>query len=57
MYFCAVQLKQFQTENSDVGFGSGTQALKQAIEKTTAKIKWLEENKEQVLQWFISQST
>lgn len=50
------QLKQFQMDNADVGFGSGTQALHQAEEKTKAKIKWLKENKEQVLQWFISQS-
>uniref|UniRef100_A0AAR2KXA7 Aminopeptidase n=1 Tax=Pygocentrus nattereri TaxID=42514 RepID=A0AAR2KXA7_PYGNA len=50
------ELKQFQKDNADVGFGSGTQALQQAIEKTTAKIKWLEDNKQQVLQWFISQS-
>ncbi|XP_066503247.1 aminopeptidase Ey [Hoplias malabaricus] len=50
------QLKQFQTDNAGVGFGSGTQALQQAIEKTTAKIKWLDENKQQVLQWFTSQS-
>ncbi|KAG9266986.1 aminopeptidase Ey-like [Astyanax mexicanus] len=50
------QLKQFQMDNADVGFGSGTQALHQAVEKTKAKIKWLEENKKQVLQWFISQS-
>ncbi|MCI4383273.1 hypothetical protein PGIGA_G00024610 [Pangasianodon gigas] len=50
------QLKQFQKDNADVGFGSASQALQQAIEKTTARIKWLAENKEQVLKWFISET-
>ncbi|CAM4517877.1 unnamed protein product [Leuciscus chuanchicus] len=50
------QLKQFKKDNAEIGFGSGTQALQQAIEKTTAKIKWLAENKEPVLQWFTSES-
>uniref|UniRef100_A0A8C2K8B8 Aminopeptidase n=1 Tax=Cyprinus carpio TaxID=7962 RepID=A0A8C2K8B8_CYPCA len=50
------QLKRFQKDNAETGFGSGTQALQQAIEKTTAKIKWLEGNKEPVLQWFLSES-
>lgn len=46
------QLKQFKADNSDVGFGSGTMAVDQAIEKTIANIKWIEQNKETVLQWF-----
>ncbi|KAF4111502.1 aminopeptidase N isoform X1 [Onychostoma macrolepis] len=50
------QLKRFQKDNAETGFGSGTQALQQAIEKTRAKIKWLAENKEPVLQWFLSES-
>uniref|UniRef100_A0A671L017 Aminopeptidase n=1 Tax=Sinocyclocheilus anshuiensis TaxID=1608454 RepID=A0A671L017_9TELE len=50
------QLKCFQKDSAETGFGLGTQALQQAIEKTTAKIKWLEENKEAVLQWFLSES-
>ncbi|KAI7814437.1 aminopeptidase Ey [Triplophysa rosa] len=50
------QLKRFQKDNAETGFGSGTQTLQQAIEKTTAKIKWLAENKEPVLRWFISES-
>ncbi|XP_067308061.1 aminopeptidase N [Pseudorasbora parva] len=50
------QLKRFQKDNAETGFGSGTQALQQAIEKTTAKIKWLAENKDPVLQWFTSES-
>ncbi|XP_073692522.1 aminopeptidase N [Garra rufa] len=50
------QLKRFQKDNAETGFGSGTQALQQAIEKTTGKIKWLAENKQPVLQWFLSES-
>ncbi|XP_062868491.1 aminopeptidase N [Trichomycterus rosablanca] len=50
------QLQQFQKDNADVGFGSASKAVHQAIEKITARIKWLAENKEQVLQWFISES-
>uniref|UniRef100_A0A8C2C7D4 Aminopeptidase n=1 Tax=Cyprinus carpio TaxID=7962 RepID=A0A8C2C7D4_CYPCA len=50
------QLKRFQKDNAETGFGSGTRALQQAIEKTTAKIKWLAENKEPVHQWFLSES-
>ena len=36
----------------DVGFGSGTRALEQALEKTKANINWVKENKEVVLNWF-----
>ncbi|XP_027019984.1 aminopeptidase N isoform X2 [Tachysurus fulvidraco] len=50
------QLKQFQKDNADVGFGSASKALQQAIEKTTARIKWLAENKEPVLKWFLSET-
>uniref|UniRef100_A0A672QLR6 Aminopeptidase n=1 Tax=Sinocyclocheilus grahami TaxID=75366 RepID=A0A672QLR6_SINGR len=37
-------LKRFQKDNAETGFGSGTQ------------IKWLEEKKEAILQWFLSES-
>ncbi|XP_056137151.1 aminopeptidase N-like [Lampris incognitus] len=50
------QLKQFQVDNADVGFGSGTLALQQSIERTNANIKWIAENKQQVLDWFISET-
>ncbi|KAJ8797849.1 hypothetical protein J1605_017051 [Eschrichtius robustus] len=40
------QLEQFKKNNMDVGFGSGTRALEQALEKTKANIKWVKENKE-----------
>uniref|UniRef100_A0AAX7UNN9 Aminopeptidase n=1 Tax=Astatotilapia calliptera TaxID=8154 RepID=A0AAX7UNN9_ASTCA len=50
------QLKQFKADNSDVGFGSGTLALDQSIERTIANIKWVEENKENVLDWFTTEA-
>ncbi|XP_037623574.1 aminopeptidase N-like [Sebastes umbrosus] len=46
------QLKQFKAENSEVGFGSGTLALDQSIERTISNIKWITENKKNVLDWF-----
>lgn len=45
------QLQQFKEDNIHVGFGSGTLALEQAIEKTMGNIKWMAENKEYVLKW------
>uniref|UniRef100_A0A5F4VRH6 Aminopeptidase n=1 Tax=Callithrix jacchus TaxID=9483 RepID=A0A5F4VRH6_CALJA len=50
------QLEQFKKNNEDVGFGSGTRALEQALEKTRANIKWVTENKEAVLRWFTENS-
>ncbi|XP_064191655.1 aminopeptidase N-like [Anguilla rostrata] len=50
------QLQQFMKDNENVGFGSGALALEQSIASTTANLKWLAENKEPVLNWFISQS-
>ncbi|XP_062998822.1 aminopeptidase N [Elgaria multicarinata webbii] len=46
------QLQQFKADNADVGFGSGTRALEQALEKTKANINWVAENKAPVLEWF-----
>ncbi|KAI7812168.1 alanyl (membrane) aminopeptidase b, tandem duplicate 1 [Triplophysa rosa] len=46
------QLKQFRDDNSAIGFGSGTLAIEQSIERTTANIKWVAQNKEVVLKWF-----
>lgn len=51
------QLEQFQENNKDVGFGSATRAMEQALEKTKANIKWVKENKEVVLAWFTENST
>ncbi|KAF7239596.1 Aminopeptidase Ey [Varanus komodoensis] len=50
------RLQQFKEDNADVGFGSGTRALEQALEKTKANMKWVAENKERVLQWFTAES-
>lgn len=52
--FCQ-QLLQFQKDNAEVGFGSGTAALGQSIERTRANIKWVAENKDNVLQWLKDQ--
>uniref|UniRef100_A0A9L0JT02 Aminopeptidase n=1 Tax=Equus asinus TaxID=9793 RepID=A0A9L0JT02_EQUAS len=50
------QLEKFQADNSDIGFGSGTRALEQALEKTQSNIKWVNENKDKVLRWFTEHS-
>lgn len=50
------QLEQFRDDNKDLGFGSATRALEQALEKTKANIKWVKENKEVVLAWFTENS-
>ncbi|XP_033844898.1 aminopeptidase N-like [Periophthalmus magnuspinnatus] len=50
------ELKKFKADNEDIGFGSATLAMEQAIEKTTANIKWVSENKAQVLQWLTDES-
>ncbi|XP_050956314.1 aminopeptidase N-like [Labeo rohita] len=46
------QLLQFKNDNAHIGFGSGTLALEQSIERTQANIKWVEKNKQAVLEWF-----
>ncbi|NWU38339.1 AMPN Aminopeptidase, partial [Hylia prasina] len=46
------QLEQFKKDNQDIGFGSGTRALEQALERTRANINWVKENRETVLMWF-----
>ncbi|KAM6303802.1 aminopeptidase N [Podargus strigoides] len=46
------QLEQFKADNQDIGFGSGTRALEQALERTRANINWVKENQETVLNWF-----
>ncbi|XP_061140166.1 aminopeptidase N-like isoform X1 [Syngnathus typhle] len=46
------QLKQFKADNAEVGFGSGTLAVDQSIERTIANKKWIADNKESVLEWF-----
>ncbi|CAJ1048730.1 aminopeptidase N-like [Xyrichtys novacula] len=51
------ELKKFKEDNIHAGFGSGTLAIEQAIEKTVANIKWVNENKAHVLKWFTEEST
>ncbi|XP_069769349.1 aminopeptidase N-like [Narcine bancroftii] len=46
------QLKQFKQDYEHIGFGSGTRAIEQALEKTKANIKWVEDNKVPVNDWF-----
>ncbi|NXQ17132.1 AMPN Aminopeptidase, partial [Peucedramus taeniatus] len=46
------QLEQFKQDNQDIGFGSGTRALEQALERTRTNINWVKENQATVLDWF-----
>nr|XP_032805617.1 aminopeptidase N-like [Petromyzon marinus] len=46
------QLEQFKADNHEVGFGSGTRALEQALERTKANIKWRAENEKRIGEWF-----
>ncbi|XP_068881923.1 aminopeptidase N [Aphelocoma coerulescens] len=51
------QLEQFKKDNEDIGFGSGTRALEQALERTRTNINWVKENKATVLEWFSAESS
>ncbi|KAM9408324.1 aminopeptidase N-like [Pholidichthys leucotaenia] len=51
------ELKRFKEDNAHAGFGSATMALEQAIETTIANIRWVTENKADVLKWFTAEST
>ncbi|CAB1433690.1 unnamed protein product [Pleuronectes platessa] len=50
------QLQQFKADNSDVGFGSGSLAVDQSIERTIGNMKWIAENKQNVLNWFLAET-
>ncbi|XP_075362623.1 aminopeptidase N isoform X1 [Mycteria americana] len=50
--FELLQLEDFKADNQDVGFGSGTRALEQALERTRANMAWVKENEKTVLAWF-----
>ncbi|XP_061578143.1 alanyl (membrane) aminopeptidase b, tandem duplicate 1 [Cololabis saira] len=50
------QLRQFKSDNAEVGFGSGTLAVDQSIERTQANMKWITENGDRVLKWFQDQA-
>ncbi|CAL9697081.1 unnamed protein product [Knipowitschia caucasica] len=45
------QLRQFKEEHAETGFGSGTLAVDQSIERTISNMKWLAENKDIVSKW------
>uniref|UniRef100_A0A8C9W631 Aminopeptidase n=1 Tax=Scleropages formosus TaxID=113540 RepID=A0A8C9W631_SCLFO len=51
------QLRQFQKDHGEGSFGSATRALQQAMERTEANIKWVQENKQTVLEWFRRETT
>lgn len=38
------------------GFGSATLAVEQALERTRTNIKWVQQNKQEVLDWFNTQT-
>uniref|UniRef100_A0A8C6VXF7 Aminopeptidase n=1 Tax=Nothobranchius furzeri TaxID=105023 RepID=A0A8C6VXF7_NOTFU len=50
------QLTEFVDEHKDMGFGSASLAVDQALERTKANIKWVQQNKAEVLDWFSSQT-
>lgn len=50
------QLKDFMKEHEDLGFGSASLAVEQALERTEANIKWLQQNQQEVLDWFTGQT-
>ncbi|KTF93522.1 hypothetical protein cypCar_00036697 [Cyprinus carpio] len=50
------QLQRFQEDFAASNFSFGMQAIEQAIEQTKANIKWISENKAQVMNWLIEQS-
>lgn len=50
--FVCVKLEKFKVANADVGFGSATTALEQALERTRANIKWVAENQDDIRDWF-----
>ncbi|KAJ8417415.1 hypothetical protein AAFF_G00286420 [Aldrovandia affinis] len=49
------KLRHFQQEFAEDTTSPGTRALQQAIERTQANIKWVKENKQTVLDWFLEQ--
>ncbi|RVE72148.1 hypothetical protein OJAV_G00059050 [Oryzias javanicus] len=49
------QLEDFVAEHEAAGFGSASLAVDQALEKTKANIKWVQQNKQEILDWFTSQ--
>ncbi|KAI7812167.1 aminopeptidase N [Triplophysa rosa] len=50
------QLLEFQSDHSEMGFGSATAALQQAIETTKANIKWVSENQREITDWLVAET-
>lgn len=50
------QLKDFVKEHEHLGFGSASLAVEQALERTEANIKWLQQNQQEILDWFTGQT-
>ncbi|XP_029317139.1 aminopeptidase Ey-like [Cottoperca gobio] len=50
------QLKDFKEDNAGQ-FGSATAALEQALERTEANMQWMAVNKDEVLNWFNSETS
>ncbi|KAF1387135.1 hypothetical protein PFLUV_G00102120 [Perca fluviatilis] len=50
------QLVEFEEKHRAAGFGSATLAVEQALERTRANINWLQKNKQEILDWFNSQT-
>ncbi|KAL7401763.1 hypothetical protein ABVT39_004363 [Epinephelus coioides] len=50
------QLEEFVEKHGAAEFGSATLAVKQALERTRANIKWLQQNKQGIWDWFNSQT-
>ena len=50
------QLEDFVEEHKATGFGSASLAVDQALERTKANMKWVQQNKLEVLDWFNSQT-
>ncbi|XP_051918183.1 aminopeptidase Ey-like [Hippocampus zosterae] len=50
------QLEDFVSEHHATGFGSATLAVERALERTRVNIKWLQQNKQEILDWFTRQT-
>ncbi|XP_023669932.2 aminopeptidase N-like [Paramormyrops kingsleyae] len=50
------ELTQFLSDHGEEDFGSALWALEHAIERAEANIKWVEENKQIILEWFRGES-
>ncbi|KAM9808144.1 uncharacterized protein ACB057_005988 [Neosynchiropus ocellatus] len=50
------QLHQFKEDHAEEGFGSGTLAVEQSIERTVGNMRWIQENQMEVQAWFEEQA-